>query len=176
LPIYDRALACLLRGDCASALADYRLTLELAPDGFFTAAQAVNMLAREEAGEFPKGLYAAFATHSEAGDDSQRKNAVEQIVDRYPGFTPAWEALAGLLDGAGRLDAIDCGLAALPDPQTRQMLLLNKALTLGQLGESDAATALLRQLVSDPESRPMTEAMARFALHVMSHPAARRQE
>jgi tetratricopeptide (TPR) repeat protein len=119
-PIYDRAFTHLLRGDFASALADYRTALELSPGGFFDAAQAVDMLAREETGEFPKGLYATFITHGKALDDSQRKTAAEQIVEKYPGFTPGWEVFARLVEGPGRLDIIDCGLAAVPDPRRRR--------------------------------------------------------
>jgi hypothetical protein len=50
-PVYHRAFTLLLKHDFAAALADYRRTLELSPRGFFTATQAVDMLAREAAGE-----------------------------------------------------------------------------------------------------------------------------
>ena len=63
---------------------------------------------------------------------------------RFPGFAPAWKELAALLDDPGdRLRAIERGLAAGPDPETRGMLLLNKALVANQRGDRGAAIAIL---------------------------------
>jgi tetratricopeptide (TPR) repeat protein len=88
-PVYDRAFTHMLKRDFDSALADYRRTLQLAPDGFFTASQAVDMLTREAAGEFPSGLYATFITHGQVLAEAERRSIAEQIVEEYPGFTPA---------------------------------------------------------------------------------------
>ena len=164
-PVYDRAFTHMLKGDFDSALADYRRTIELAPDGFFTAAQSVDMLTREAAGEFPSGLYATFVTHGQVLAEVERRNIAEQIVEKYPGFTPAWEALADLVDDdSKRLEIIDRALATRPDRSTKGMLQIKKAITFSRVGESARAVSLLRQLSSDQESAPVTEAMARFAL------------
>jgi hypothetical protein len=59
---------------------------------------------------------------------------------------------------------IDRALATSPDRSTKGMLHIKKAITFSRLGESARAAGLLRQLSSDQESAPVTEAMARFVL------------
>jgi tetratricopeptide (TPR) repeat protein len=147
-PVYDRAYAHLLKQDFAAALADYRKTLELAPRGFFTAATSADMLAREAAGEFPPGLHAAFVMLEDMPDDLQRQ-IVRQIVERHPSHAPAWQLHARLLAApAEKLAAIERGLLARPDPDTRGALLVEKAQALHQSGERQAAFEILDTLAS----------------------------
>jgi hypothetical protein len=72
---------------------------------------------------------------------------------------------AGLLeDDAARLDAIERGLAAHPDPETRGILLINCALLLFNQGNPDDAIAILGSLALDPESSSSSAERAKAAL------------
>jgi tetratricopeptide (TPR) repeat protein len=152
-PIYDRAFSHLLNGDNHAALADFQRTLELAPDGFFTASQSAEMLAREAAGEFPDGLFRTFAVHAASLTPEMCRSAAEQAVAKWPGFVPAWELLLELAeDSAARLDIIERALAAGPSDESRAHWQINKALALNAVGDSDAASKLLQTIGSDPRS------------------------
>jgi len=164
-PVYDRAFTYLLMKDLDAALSDYRRTLELSPRGFFTAVPAVDTLAREQQGEFPPGLYLAYVMLETVNDRSQRRHLLAQFVEKYPGFAPGWQKFADVADdNTLRLEAIEKGLAAKPDPHTKGMLLLNKALALNGSGSPDIAVRLLTELVASPDSAPDTEALARVVL------------
>jgi len=161
-PIYDRAFTYLLMKQPGKALEDYRKTLELAPRGFFTAMTAVHTLTREEAGDLPPGLYLAFMTLESVEDATQRRGILQQFVDKYPTFAPGWYKYATVQESlADRLTAIERGLAADPDPQTKGMLLLNKALVLHGAGDYGGSQALLRSVADDPQSTLATEALAK---------------
>jgi tetratricopeptide (TPR) repeat protein len=164
-PVYDAAFTYLLQGDIDTAERCYAQVDRLAPRGFFTCKTTLDCLRRERAGELPRGFCRAFTT-LESLDDLPRKKAVlEGIVARFPGFAPAWKELAALLDDpADRLRAIERGLAAEPDPETRGMLLLNKALAANQRGERGAAIAILGDLALDPASTLATEILAKATL------------
>ncbi len=164
-PVYDAAFTYLIQGDTDTAERCYTQVDRLAPRGFFTCKTTLDALRRERAGELPEGFCKAFAA-LESLDDLPRKKAVlDGIVDRFPGFAPAWKELAALLDGpADRLRAIERGLGARPDAETRGMLLLNKALVLHQRGERDAAIAILGDLALDPASTLATETLAKATL------------
>jgi tetratricopeptide (TPR) repeat protein len=145
-PVYDRAFAHLLMREFDAALVDYRKVLELAPKGFYVAAAAADLLIREAAGEFPKGLYYAFAMleHMPA---EQQQSIAGQLVEQFPSHAPAWSLLANSIqDPAERLTAIERGLQARPDPDTRGSLLIRKALTLRDLGQTTSALELLASL------------------------------
>ena len=164
-PVYDAAFTYLLQGDTDTAERCYAQVDRLAPRGFFTCKTTLDSLRRERAGELPEGFCKGFAA-LESLDDLPRKKAIlDSIVARFPGFAPAWKELATLLDDPGdRLRAIDSGLEAEPDPETRGMLLLNKALTLHQRGEHGAAIAMLGDLALDPASTLTTETLAKATL------------
>jgi hypothetical protein len=66
------------------------------------------------------------------------------------------------------MTAIERGLAADPDPETKGMLSLNKALTLIGSGDSEDGVELLRALVIDPQSTLATEALAKAMLERFS--------
>jgi tetratricopeptide (TPR) repeat protein len=171
-PVYDRAFTHLLREDFDAALNDYRRTLELAPGGFFTAEVAVDTLTRESTGEFRRGLYAAFAMLEHMPAD-QRCSIAGQLVEQCPSFAPGWNEYADCVtDLDKRLQVIERGLAARPDPHTRGLLMVKKAMTMSWLGNAGGASAMLRQLASDSTS-VHTRVLADFVLSRLSsnHPA-----
>jgi tetratricopeptide (TPR) repeat protein len=164
-PVYDAAFTYLLQGDTDTAERCYAEVDRMAPRGFFTCKTTLDSLRRERAGELPEGFCKGFAA-LESLDDLPRKKAIlDGIVARFPGFAPAWKELAALLDDPGdRLRAIERGLGAEPDPETRGMLLLNKALVLDQHGDRGAAIAILGDLALDPASTLATETLAKATL------------
>jgi tetratricopeptide (TPR) repeat protein len=163
-PIYDRAFSHLLKNNFDAALADYRKTLELAPTGFFVSSTAADMLTREAAGEFPSGLYAAFAMLEHMPRD-ERLSIAGQLVQQFPTHAPAWELHAqSVKDPAARLDAIDRGLAARPDPDTRASLLVQKALALSFLGDRERALEVVEPMTASIGNSPSSQAKALVAL------------
>ena len=164
-PVYDRAFTHLLMNNSEAALADYQRTLELSPRGFFTAHVAVDILLREKRGEFPRGTYLAYVMLEPEQDPARQRAGLEQLVQKFPRFAPAWQKLAELADTPQeRLVRIEAGLAADPDPETRGMLKLNQASTLQALGRPDAAAEIIRALVSDPGSTTATASLAKVML------------
>ena len=163
-PVYDRAFTYLLEQDFPAALADYRKTLDLSPRGYFVAAQAANMLAREAAGEFPTGSYMAFAL-LEHTPPEEKQSILEQIVQQFPSHAPAWEAHAAFLsDPAQCLAAVERGLGACPDLYTLGMLLVRKALALNGLRRTDEAVGILQRLIDNPGELLSTHAVAYLVL------------
>jgi tetratricopeptide (TPR) repeat protein len=145
-PVYDRAFAHLLKHEYDAALADYRKTLELSPPGYFVAATAADMLTREASGEFPPGLYAAFAMLEHMPREQQQSIAA-QLVEKFPSHAPAWAEHARFLENpSDQLAAIERGLLARPDPDTRGSLLVQKALALHASGKRELALKILDQL------------------------------
>jgi hypothetical protein len=165
--VYDRAFAHLLKHEFDAALADYRKTLELSPLGYFVAAAAADMLTREAAGEFPDGLYAAFAMLEHMPADEQR-HVAGQLVSQFPSHAPAWELHARFLeDPSDKLAAIERGLLARPDPDTRGSLLVQKAFALHATGEREAAWEILAPLASNVGDSPTTHVKACIAAAVI---------
>ena len=159
-PIYDRAFSYLFQHKFDLALREYQRTLELAPNGFFTAEVAVDTLTRESAGELPVGFYAAFAM-LEHMPKEQRASIVRQLVERFPSYAPAWDEHAQLVDDPReRFDIIERGLAASPDRYTRGSLLVRKATAMHALGDAANALKLLQDLASDPTQSLHTRAVA----------------
>jgi tetratricopeptide (TPR) repeat protein len=168
-PVYDRAYTHLLTKNFDAAFSDYRRTADLAPRGFFTTLTAVDILVREQKGEFPQGLYLAYLMLEPIHDPAQRRDLLGQFIDKYPRFAPGWQKLADLVENStDRLKAIDKGLAASPDPETKGMLLLNKALVLQSSGNYDGAVRLMSELVADPDSTLATETLAKSMLKRMA--------
>ena len=134
-PVYDRAFTHLLKQDFASALADYRKTLDLAPEGFFTAAESAEMLSREVAGQIPSGLFATFMIHGRSLPPEARRDLAEQIIEKHPGFTPAWSDLIDLTEGdSARQKVIERAFVSTPDAHTSAMWRIQKAITVSSLG------------------------------------------
>jgi len=164
-PVYDRAYTHLLMKDFAAARADYQKTVGLAPRGFFTAITALDVLTREQKGEFPPGTYLAYLSLEWVDDRAKKADIVRQLVNRLPGFAPAWKELAVIAEqGPERLAAIEKGLAAEPDAETRGMLQINKALEEDRQGEHEGAVRLLGELALDPKSTYATEHLAKATL------------
>jgi hypothetical protein len=110
------------------------------------------LLIREAAGEFPAGLYLAFAMLEHIPKEQQQSIA-EQLVERFPSHAPAWNLLAiGIQDPSAKLTAIERGLAARPDPDTGGSLLILKAVSLHALGQTTSALELLESLREAPDS------------------------
>ena len=167
-PVYDLAYTRLLQDDFTAALTNYRKTLELAPGGFFTAEVAVDTLARESAGEFPNGLYAAFAM-LEHMPRERRSEISSQLVVRLPSFAPGWNEHADFVaDPVQRLDAIEKGLAARPDRHTRGLLTVKKAITMSTLGDMAGAMRLLQHVAEGATESIGTRTIAKFALARLS--------
>lgn len=65
---------------------------------------------------------------------------------------------------AEKLAAIEKGLAASPDAETKGMLEINRALILEKRGQHDRAVQLLGELALDPASTFATEHLAKAML------------
>ena len=164
-PVYDRAFTHLLMKNGDAARADYQRTVDLAPRGFFTAITALDTLTREQNGDLPGGTYLAYISLEWIDDRAKKTQLVRALVEKFPRFAPAWKELALLTDDRSeRLAAIDKGLAAAPDPETKGMLIINKASVLEEAGERDAAIRLLGELCLDPAATLGTEALAKSML------------
>jgi tetratricopeptide (TPR) repeat protein len=171
-PLYDRAFAHLLKHEFDAALADYRRVLELSPLGYFVAATAADMLTREAAGEFPQGLYFAFAMLEHMSADQQRHIA-GQLVAQFPSHAPAWDRHVRFLeDPSDKLAAIERGLLGRPDADTRGSLLVHKAWALHALGERIAALDVLAPLTSTIGDSTYTHVTALVAASVIQSGSA----
>jgi tetratricopeptide (TPR) repeat protein len=164
-PVYDTAFTYLLMNDAKNARKHYRKTVELAPRGYFTALTALDALDREAKSDLPAGTYLAFLSLEWMDDPGQKADAVRQMVKRVPGFAPAWKEQAMRADAdAEKLEAIEKGLAANSDGETKGILLINKALITDRSGDHEAAVRLLGELALDPASTYATEHLAKVAL------------
>jgi len=164
-PVYDTAYTYLLIKDAENARKYYRKTVELAPRGFFTAITALDALGREAKGDLPAGTYLAYLSLEWMDDPAQKADAVRQLVKRVPSFAPAWKEQAMQADtDADKLAAIEKGLAASPDGETKGILQINKALILDRSGDHEGAVRLLGELALDPASTYATEHLAKVTL------------
>ena len=164
-PVYDTAFTYLLQGDSAKAEEHYAEVDRMAPRGFFTAKTSLDCLRRERAGVLFPGFCIAFASLEWMDEKAKKKALLEGIVEKYPAFPPAWKELSSLLeDEDARLQAITRGLEHDPDPETKGMLLINRALVLHRRGDRDHAIQILGELSLDPESTLGTEMLAKATL------------
>lgn len=164
-PLYDAAFTYLLQDDTVRAEQHYAQVDRLAPRGFFTCKSTLYGLRQELAGELPAGFCKAYATLEWVRDPTEKRAILEGIVGAFPAFAPAWNELANLLDDPdARLSAIDRGLAAGPDDETRGMLLIRRAVTLHALGDEDEAVRILGTLALDPTATLATEGLAKYVL------------
>jgi len=155
----------LLMNDSENARACYRKTVELSPRGFFEAFTAVDALDREAKGALPAGTYLKYLSLEWTNDLGKKKDIVHQLITDTPGFAPGWKEFANFSEGdAAQLEAIERGLAANPDPETKGILQINKALILDRKGDHEGAIRLLGELALDPASTYSTEHMAKVSL------------
>jgi len=164
-PIYDKAFTYLLQDESKRAEQCYADVDRLAPRGFFTVKRSLDCLRREHAGELPAGFCKAFATLEWMDDKAEKQAILEAIVEKHPSLAAAWKDLSVLLDDDdAKARAIDRGLEHDPDPDTKGILLINRAMLLERRGDHDEAVKILATLVLDPESSMATEALARMTL------------
>ena len=168
-PVYDKAYTHLLMKDFDAARADYQKTVALAPRGFFTAITAADILTREQTGQFPPGTYLEYLALEWVEGRANKIDMVRRLVNRLPRFAPGWKELASFADqDPERLAAIEKGLAAEPDAETRGMLETTRALVLNRQGDHDGAVRLLGELALDPQSTYGTEQLAKATLAVVA--------
>jgi tetratricopeptide (TPR) repeat protein len=164
-PVYDMAFTYLLMKDADNARKYYRKTVELSPRGFFTAITALDALDHESKGDLPAGTYLAYLSLEWMDDPAKKAEAVRQLVKRVPEFAPVWKEHAMQVDSdAEKRAAIEKGLAANPDGETKGILLINKALIMDRSGDHDGAVRLLGELALDPASTYATEHLAKVTL------------
>jgi tetratricopeptide (TPR) repeat protein len=160
-PVYDAAFTRLLMGDAGRAEQLYAEVDRMEPRGFYTCRSTLAMVRRERAGELPAGFSKAWLM-LEHLDEGRKRAAVETITRRFPAFAPAWRELAKLLTDPGdRERAIETGLAADPDADTRGMLLISRASLLRQRGHHDEAALILNVLLADPSAGLSVQAWAK---------------
>ena len=152
----------------------YGKTLELSPRGFFTAITALDTLTREENGDLPIGTYLTYLSLEWTEGEANKNDAVREMVKTAPQFAPAWKEFALLCyNDDERLRAIESGLAARPDAETKGMLEVSKALVLDLRGDRASAVRLLGELALDPKSTFRTEHSAKAALSILLENAIR---
>jgi hypothetical protein len=131
------------------------------------------MLTREKAGEFPRGLAVAVVMLADMPHEQQRSIA-EQLVEKFPSCAAAWNTHAKFIeDPAARLAAIESGLAARPDADTRGSLLVNKALAFYKFGDTDRAIEILKPLIEGIGDSLSTHAKAYVSLAMIRAKSAR---
>jgi tetratricopeptide (TPR) repeat protein len=164
-PVYDMAFTYLLKGDFDNALMFYKKTDELEPKGFFTAKTALYALEGEHAGIFPKGLYMYYLQIEWTEDVNKKLEIVKTIIENVPDFAPAWKELAFLTENEEeRESVIEQGLSKNPDPDTKGILLINKAVILNDNGNKEKAKQLLGDLIFSPEATLGNVELAKFTL------------
>jgi tetratricopeptide (TPR) repeat protein len=170
-PVYDAAFTYLLLGEPAKAEELYDLVDRMAPRGYFTCKASLDLLRRERAGDLPAGFAQAYAA-TEWMEPAQKRRVLEGVVEQFPDCALAWKDLAALLDDDdSRLRAIEQGLRGRPDPDTRGVLLINRASLFAGRGEVDAAVAVLGGLALSPQSTFATEHLAKAMLARLIGPA-----
>lgn len=164
-PPYDKAYTLLLMKDYEGAREYYRETLQLSPRGFFTAITALDTLEKEQKGDLPPGTYLAYLSLEWMNDPGEKGRVVRSLVKQLPQFAPGWKELALLADDdSEKLAALEHGLAANPDAETRGMLSINKALLLERRGDHEGAIRMLGELALDLNSPFDIEHIAKATL------------
>lgn len=149
-PVYEIAYTHQLMDQPAEALTHYDAVLKLAPRGFFTALSSADCLRREAAHEWAPGVCKQYMM-IEWLDEGAKLEALRALLAKVPSLAPAWKDLAFVTkDDAERLKAYDSGLAHHPDPETRGVILANKALVLERAGKHAEAIEMLGNLALDP--------------------------
>lgn len=167
-PIYDIAYTLLLQGRQDEALLHYKRVDALEPKGFFTTKTAIWTLELESAGELPTGTYNAYLTLEDIQDRADRSTRAKEMWDRLPGFTPAFkDYVLGIPDANEKLSMIDKGLHMESDAETKGILMLNKATTLGSMGNTEEARRILTKLNDDDNETVFTRVSASELLKVV---------
>ena len=164
-PVYDLAFTYLLQNDFQNALKYYEVTNSIEPRGFFTAKTAYWSLKKEQEGVFPQGLYLGYMQIEWSNSEEEKLKIAHAIVNKFPSYAPAWKEIASRSDDQEeRLKAVENGLAADPDTETRGALLINKALIMDVKGETEEAKKILGELIFDENASPANVELAKFVM------------
>jgi tetratricopeptide (TPR) repeat protein len=163
-PLYETAWAYLLSGDFAAAAESFGRVNEMAPHGFFNSQQAADCLRRERENAVTPGTYQRVVQLDRASHDTALLVA-RSIVDKWPDYAAGWERLAFFSkDNKEILDAVARGLAAHPDPFTRDSLRMRRALVANAQGRTADAIKALEKMLADPDLSMSIEAQIKIAL------------
>jgi tetratricopeptide (TPR) repeat protein len=164
-PSYYAAYTRMLQGDTARAEELYAWVDQKEPRGFLATKPTLDCLHRERAGSLAAGFCKAFAAVEFMDDSKKKKSMLVALTSEVPGYPPAWEKLASMLENPARkMEAIQKGLAHDPDAETRGLLLLQKAVALDEQGDRAQAVRILGTLALDPQSTRSTEMLAKATL------------
>lgn len=164
-PYYDLAYTYLLSNKYKEAYKYYKITDELASRGFFTTKTAVHYLGKEQRGELPEGIYLYYLSYEWTNDPLKKLEIVENIINKFPSFAPAWQKRAGFEEDPSKVLAIiEKGLGVDPDLETKGFLLMNKAITLANTGNKAEAIEILGKLALDPKSPLDIEVLSKKTL------------
>lgn len=165
-PIYDTAFTHLLQHHWPEALANYRATQRLYPDGFFTTLTAIDTLEREESGELPTGLYLLYIQLEWTEDPADKQKIIDLLTTRCPEYAPGWKAksLQESQSRVQRMESIEKGLKAMPDAETLGLLQVNKAILIAQGDQIQEAFTILGELLLDGRTTQANRIMARMAM------------
>lgn len=163
-PVYEEAYTHLLMGDIESARKSYNRVNQIAPHGFFNSQQASVCLKREADGEIPVGTYRKILMLDGANPGAARSVA-RGIVFDHPDYAAGWERVAFFTEDSKKaLDAVEKGLAANPDPFTRDSLNFRKAVIAGNDGDTAGAVRMLERQLKDPDLTVAVEAQIKILL------------
>ncbi len=97
----------------------------------------------------------------EWADPAKKRAVVEQLITNVPSFTPAWKEKAWLTEDAEEQKAIVAKALALDaDPETRGMLLLNKAAIYHKTDKKQEALQMVNDLATNASSTLSTKTLA----------------
>lgn len=163
-PVYEAAYTYLLMGDFESARKSYNRVNQLAPNGFFNSQQAAACLKREADGEIPPGTYRRLLLLDQAAPGTAR-NVARGITFDHPDYAAAWERVAFFTEDSPKaLEAVAKGLAAGPDPFTRDSLIFRKAVIAHNDGNTAGAVRMLEKQLADPNLTVAVEAQIKILL------------
>ena len=167
-PLFEMAFQYLLLQAFEKALHYYLKVDALKKDGFYNTKTAIWGLEKEQSGVFPSGLYLAYAQTEWLKDTARNLEILEEIVDRFPDYAPAWKALSDQLEQPeGRMEVIKYGLECSDiDAETKGGLLINKALVTQLLGDREYAKSQLQAFLSQASTSSKHE-LAKFVLESM---------
>lgn len=165
-PVYDQAFTYLLMKDFPKALQTYKKVDLMAPEGFFTTKTAIDALSKERLGELPAGIYLLYMQIEWSQNQEEKVHLIDLMLGKAPEFAALWKEKALTVEDENkRLEYLEKGLKCDPDPETRGVLLANKAIILYKRGRHDEATALMGELVMDKKNEPTSaRAFARLIL------------
>ncbi|MFX1507568.1 MAG: tetratricopeptide repeat protein [Promethearchaeota archaeon] len=165
-PLYDLAFTYLLKEDFRNALLNYEKVDKLAPKGFFTSKVALYTLKKEMSGELPQGMYLSYLQLEWIDDPKEKRERVNSLIEHFPNYPPAWKELLHFVrDISERIKAIENGLKNNPDPETKGVLLINKALIFNMENKYQEAIKILGELIFNSNATLATVELAKYILH-----------